>query len=457
MMKDLEKKYQEALDTIYSFVDYSRTHHDQLSSDNFDLTRMGDFVSRLGDPHLDYPTIHVAGSKGKGSVSAMIASVLQAAGYRVGLYISPHLKDFEERMQVNGKPISKRSLVTLLDEIRPVIESLKYPTTFEIMTALGFLHFSRKQVDAAVIEVGLGGRLDSTNVVSPVVSVITALYLDHTTILGDTIQEIAYQKGGIIKKDTPVVVAPQKKPSAVRVLRRIANQQNAPFYAAAEEYSWKKLDSSLDGQRFEIAPRLPVQDNQPVILEIPLVGDFQIDNALAAYACLEELRRQGFAISEQDLKKGFREVYWPGRFEVLRRDPPVIVDSAHNPASCGLLMDTVREYFPDRPLTLVFGISEDKQLAGMLDALLPEADSVITCQADHPRAMDAARLADAIRVRGGSARAVPSVAEALLEALQKAGQDGLVVVAGSIFVAATARIAWQERGLDRKGKRSVNL
>jgi dihydrofolate synthase/folylpolyglutamate synthase len=447
MTEKLEQRYQAALDYIYSFVDYSRTHHDQLSSDDFDLDRMEAFVSRLEDPHLQYPTVHVAGSKGKGSVSALTASALQAAGYRVGLYTSPHLKDFEERMQVNGRPISRQELVDLLDEIRPVIESLEYPTTFEIMTALGFLHFSRKEVDLAVIEVGLGGRLDSTNVVSPAVAVITALYLDHVSILGDTIQEIAAEKGGIIKPGVPVVVAPQAAPAAVQVLRRIASAREAPFLFVPEEYLWNHLETSLAGQRFMISPRSGDRPGQPLALEIPLLGEFQVENALTAYAALVQLRQEGFEISDQAVFEGFQQVHWPGRFEILRKKPPVIVDSAHNPASCRLLLDTVEDFFPGEPVVAVFGISEDKQLEGMLEEILPRVDTVITCQADHPRAMNAGKLADEIRAKGKSARAVPEVGKALVEALETAGSRAAVLVTGSIFVAATARIAWEEKGL----------
>jgi dihydrofolate synthase/folylpolyglutamate synthase len=447
MTNQLEQRYQAALDYIYSFVDYSRTHHDQLTSDDFDLERMEEFVRRLGSPQLQYPTVHVAGSKGKGSVSALTASALQAAGYRVGLYTSPHLKDFEERMQVNGGSISRQELVDLLDEIRPVIESLEYPTTFEIMTALGFLHFSRKEVDLAVIEVGLGGRLDSTNVVSPAVTVITALYLDHVSILGDTIQEIAAEKGGIIKPGVPVIVAPQADPAAVQVLRRIALEQKAPFYLVSEEYFWQDLQTSLGGQRFLISPRSEDSPGQPLALEIPLLGEFQVDNALTAYAALEQLRKQGFEISDQAVFAGFQQVHWPGRFEILRQKPPVIVDSAHNPASCRLLLDTVEDFFPGTPVVAVFGISEDKQLEGMLDEILPRVETVITCQADHPRAMDARKLADQIQAKGKSARAVPEVGQALEMALETAGSRAAVLVAGSIFVAATARIAWEEKNL----------
>jgi len=199
-------RYQDALDYIYSFVDYSRTHQANLSPENFDLARMVDFMNLIGSPQKDFPSIHIAGSKGKGSVSAFCASVLQTAGYKVGLYTSPHLKDFEERMQINQVPISRTTLADYVDEIKPAIESVPELTTFEIMTGLAFLFFARQEVDIAVIEVGLGGRLDATNIITPLVSVITSLFLDHISILGDTLEKIAAEKGGIIKSGIPVAV-----------------------------------------------------------------------------------------------------------------------------------------------------------------------------------------------------------------------------------------------------------
>ena len=445
-MTTLENAYQSALDYIYRFVDYSRTHHDQLSVDDFDLSRMEEFIRKLGRPDRDYQNLHVAGSKGKGSVSAFCASCLQAQGYRVGLFTSPHLKDFEERIQVNGEPISRRELVDLLEELKPLIESFQYPTTFEIITALGLTYFSRREVDLAVIEVGLGGRLDSTNVITPALSVITALYLDHTPILGDTIPEIAAEKGGIIKPGVPVIVAPQQDPAADRTLKAIAEKQQAPISFVRDRYRYRVLGKSLQGQTFsveELEPAGPAA--QAATLKIPLLGEFQVENAVTAYAALQALNRQGISISPGAVTKGFQEVNWPGRFEVLSRNPTLIVDSAHNPASCQLLMETIREFFPEQPVTLLFGISADKQLPGMLDALLPEVESVITTQADHPRAMDARELAAFIRSRGGKAEAVPVVKDALEKALAAAQPEEVILAAGSIFVAASARIAWLER------------
>lgn len=450
-MKNIEKRYQKALDYIYSFVDYSRTHHHQLSSDDFNLTRMEEFVARLGSPHHDYDSIHVAGSKGKGSVSALCASALRAQGYRVGLYTSPHLKDFEERMQINGSPIPREKLVKLIEEIRPVIDSFQFLTTFEIMTGLCFLYFSREQVDLAVVEVGLGGRLDSTNVISPLISVITALFLDHVTILGETIEEIAAEKGGIIKPGIPVVVAPQESSAANRILEGIAHKQQSPLLFVDREYAWQKITASLEGQRFRVVRSDQPADDQGLELEIPLLGNYQAENALTAYAVLKELNQQEVPVRDAAIQQGFKQVDWPGRFEVLRRDPPVIVDSAHNPASCRHLISTIDEFFPEKPVVLIFGISEDKQLQGMLQELLPRVSQVITTQADHPRAMDADRLAEVIQSWGTKVDSVPEGGEALSRGLQLADrQQAVLLITGSIFVAATLRIAWINN-LERRG------
>lgn len=440
MIKQISPAYQAALDYIYSFVDFSRTHQENLSPENFDLSRMVQFMALLGEPQDDFPSLHIAGSKGKGSVSAFCASALQQAGYQVGLYTSPHLRDFEERIQINQEPIARDTLVDLVDEIKPVVSQIHGLTTFEIMTGLAFLYFARAEVDIAVIEVGLGGRLDATNIINPLVSVITSLYLDHTSILGDTLAQIAAEKGGIIKSGIPVICAPQEN-EALEVLGRIAEENSAPLVEVAREYSSTLLDRKLEGQVFEIRKE---KEQLSVVLTIPLLGEYQITNAVLAYAALEELRVQGIAISAEHITRGFREVIWPARFELLRKEPPVIVDSAHNPASMGKLRETIDDFFPDLPLVLVFGISEDKQLDGMLEEILPRTSILITTQADHPRAMDPEDLAH--RAGGYKCRieVIPDVGEALKRGLSLVEKEGLLVVTGSIFVAASARIAWLE-------------
>ncbi len=432
--------YQAALDYIYSFVDFSRTHQENLSPENFDLKRMVSLMKILGSPQDEFPSIHIAGSKGKGSVSAFCSTVLQGAGYKVGLYTSPHLKDFEERMQINQQPIPRQILVKYVNEIKGAVVKVPGLTTFEIMTGLAFLYFARERVDIAVIEVGLGGRLDATNIITPLVSVITSLYLDHVSILGDTLEQIASEKGGIIKPGIPVICAPQES-KALEIIQTIARENRSKLVEIKKDYPYSVVSKRLDGQDFQID--LP-DDETITSFWIPLLGDFQVINAVTAFATLIELDHYGFSVDIPTIRDGFSRTFWPGRFEVLRKEPPVIVDSAHNPASIGKLRETISEFFPDQELILVFGISEDKQLDGMFAKILPWTAHLICTQADHPRAMDPEKMADLAQAYDCEVTSISDVGEALAKALSLVDQGQVVVVAGSIFVAASARIAWFE-------------
>lgn len=448
-MKSLQERYQDTLDYIYSFVDFSRTHQDNLKPENFDLDRMRDFMARIGNPERDFQSLHIAGSKGKGSVSAFCAYALSEAGYRVGLFTSPHLKDYEERIQINHQPIPRSDLVDLMEEMKPAIEAVEKLTTFEITTGLGFLYFSRKEVDIAVVEVGLGGRLDSTNIITPLISVITALYLDHTSILGDTLPQIAREKAGIIKPGVPVVLAPQQN-GASEVIREVAEEQNALLIEVGKDYVYQFLQTSLERQSFLIGrnPNTLAEEGQR--LEIPLLGKYQIENAATAYAALKTLSERELSLSGEQIRDGFANTVWPARFEIARQDPPVIFDAAHNPSAVAKLRETIDHFFPETPLILVFGISEDKALTGMFAELLPRTKILICTQADHPRAMDAVLMQKMASEYDCVSKVVPDVGDALEDALQVAGDDHMVLVTGSIFVAASARIAWEERGLKRK-------
>ncbi len=445
-MEKIEQKYQAALDYIYSFVDFSRTHQDQLQAENFNLDRMVRFMVELDSPQENLPSLHIAGSKGKGSVSAFCAEVYQTAGWKVGLYTSPHLKDFEERIQINREPISRKELGDLVETIKPVVARIPGLTTFEIMTGLAFCHFSNQEVDIAVIEVGLGGRLDATNVITPLVSVITSLYLDHTGILGDTIEEIAAEKGGIIKPGVPVVTAPQQK-SALKVLKKIAAEKSSRLYQVGKDFEFELVSSDLEGQEFRTGKAGEDLKTESARFFIPLLGKFQVINAATAFATLKIAGEHGFPVSNHQIQKGFLNINWPARFEIIRKSPPVVIDSAHNPASIEQLIAAVDQYFPEIPIIGVFGISEDKQLDGMYQALLPRLEALVCTQADHPRAMDANRLLDEAGELDYPAEAFQKVPDALFRALELAGEEKLVLVTGSIFVAAAVRIAWKELGL----------
>jgi dihydrofolate synthase/folylpolyglutamate synthase len=451
-----EEDYQKTLDYLYSFVDYSLQKNFRNAPEKFSLARMQIFMDALGNPHRQYPIIHIAGTKGKGSVTALCASALQAAGYTVGFYISPHLSDYNERIQVNRTPIPHAEMVALVEKIKPVIASIPELTTFEITTGLAFLYFAGKKVNAAVVEVGLGGRLDATNVVTPLVSVITSLSYDHMHLLGNTLAEIAAEKAGIIKPGAPVVLSPQRE-EAGQVVSHIAAERGSALVQLGQDYRYAPVSHSLEGQSLLVWRKAEQEkmnayleagkdtDWQPTRLEIPLLGYHQVENAATAYAALHTACERGLAISETQISSGFRQVEWPGRFEILRRDPPLVIDSAHNRDSALKLRMALVDYFPGYPVVMVIGASEDKDLFGMFAELTPNVKLVIATQAVHPRATDPQLLVDLAHQFGRPALAVGTVPEALEEALRQAGDEALILVAGSIFLAAAARDAWMAR------------
>jgi dihydrofolate synthase / folylpolyglutamate synthase len=436
-MSDIEIQYNKALDYLYSFVDYSLKHSSDLAKAEFNLDRMFALMDRLDNPQAKYPIIHVAGTKGKGSASALCASALRAAGYRVGLYTSPHLLDYVERIQVNGAPISHEQMIELVEEIKLAVAKIPKLTTFEITTALGFLAFAKQNVDAAVIEVGLGGRLDATNIVTPAVSVITSLSYDHMAVLGDTLAKIAGEKAGIIKPGIPVVSSPQKE-EALEVLERIASEMDSRLLLVGRDVKFERLKSSLDGQSFRITDI----GNSILDLQIPLLGEHQVQNAVTAYIAL---KASGIKISDSAIQQGFSQVKWHARFEVVRHEPPVIFDSAHNQDSFTKLRQALDEYFPGRQVYLIFGASEDKNIPGMFAEMKPKIRRLIATRADHPRALppeEIIRLADQA---GLQSEAVTPVEAAFRHALELSKKDGSIVLsAGSMFVTAEVMQAWNK-------------
>jgi dihydrofolate synthase/folylpolyglutamate synthase len=437
-MPDIETSYNLALDYLYSFVDYSLKHSSELAKAEFNLDRMRDLMAELGDPQKQYPIVHVAGTKGKGSVCAFAASGLRAAGYRVGLYTSPHLLDYCERIQINGIPVSHESLVYLVERAKPAVARIPKLTTFEITTGLGLLWFAAQKADVAVVEVGLGGRLDATNVVTPIVSVITSLSYDHMAVLGNTLAKIALEKAGIIKAGVPVVSAPQK-PEALDVLRRVAGEHQAPFTLVGKDVEFRPLDHSLDGQRLTVDGL-----HDSIALTVPLLGSHQVENAAIAAAALWSLRGRGLEISDVALRNGFATVHWPARFQVVQREPTVILDSAHNQDSFARLSQALDDYFPGRQVYLVFGASEDKNIPGMFAEIKSKTKQIFITKANHPRALDPEMiraLAEAAHIPN---QIMTPVAAAWGRALELSKKDGSIVLsAGSMFVTAEAMAAWQ--------------
>jgi dihydrofolate synthase/folylpolyglutamate synthase len=449
------KRYQDAIEYIYSFVDYSVERSYRYSAEVFDLNRVRELLFLLGNPHEQYASIHIAGTKGKGSVSALLASVLEAEGYRTGLYTSPHLRRFTERIQVDSQEIPEDEVANIVDVLRPHVDEAGKLTTYEIITALGFLHFARQEVDVVVFEVGLGGRLDATNVVHPMVSVITSLSYDHMHLLGDSLTDIAREKAGIIKPGVPVVSAPQQS-EAQLVVEEVAREREAPLYLVGRDWLFSRGSHSIEAQTLYVwsADEQPLMDAfvesfgadewVPARYQIPLLGYHQVINSAVAYTTLQVVKDLGLNISEEALQLGFMNVSWPGRFQVLSQSPTIVVDSAHNRDSALKLRIALDDYFPGQPVTMIFGASADKDISGMLSELLPRVSRLIVTQADHPRAADPEELADLAHSFGIRVEAVMPTQAALAHALQNVKPDEIILAAGSLFIAGEILAAWDK-------------
>jgi dihydrofolate synthase/folylpolyglutamate synthase len=433
--------YVEAIAYLHSLTDYETKRVRRYTPEAFNLSRIERLLETVGNPHRKFKSVHIAGTKGKGSTSAMIESGLQAAGYRTALYTSPHLHTFRERIRAGGEKIGRDEVVALVQELRPLVERMPELTTFEVITAMGFLHFARSDVEVGVIEVGLGGRLDATNVLTPEVAVITSISLDHTYLLGDTLGEIAYEKGGIIKPGIPTVSAPQRA-EAIQALETISRDRDAELVEICRDWDYEIGPADREGQSFTV--RRITDGGSPLDGEywIPLLGRHQLENAAAAVAALDLLRRQGFAISAGAVDQGLREVKWPGRMEILSQDPLVVVDCAHNPYSARTLRGALEEWFPGQSWVLIYGASADKDIAGMLEALVPISDYTIVTRADHPRAMAPIELADIVADVGGGAEVSLNVRKSLDRALAMMDPNNGLLATGSIFLVADLREAW---------------
>jgi dihydrofolate synthase / folylpolyglutamate synthase len=432
-----DARLQAALDYIYSFVDYE-TQRRPRDAASYDLRRMDLILRRLDNPHLKVKAVHVAGSKGKGSTSAMIASVLSASAYRTGLYTSPHLLNFGERIQVDGHEIADSDLIELVDRLRPHVEAINRDatfgrlTTFEIITVLGFLYFAERGCDFTVVEVGLGGRLDATNVVLPEVCAITSISLEHTDVLGNTLGEIAAEKAGIIKPGIPVVSAPQEE-EVFRVIERVCRGRQSPLIRTGQDIQWEGLHHDAMHQSLTVRGRLGSYR-----LTIPLVGDYQLENAAVAVGCLEVLMEKGYHLSSETLARGMSAVKWPGRLQVLRKAPYVVVDGAHNPYSASKLRQALKKYFVYDRATLIIGTSSDKDISGIVSELAPVFNRVIVTRSVHPRAMSVEALVDQFVRLGVKAEATNDISAALPMAISGCGKDDLICVTGSLFVVAGA-------------------
>ena len=423
--------YQAALDYVLSFADYERMPRSVLV---FDLRRIEMLLERLGNPQQAARAIHIAGTKGKGSTAAMIASILTQAGYRTGLYTSPHILSLTERIQVDGTLIDEGIFARLVTEMKPEVEAVNAAgmygelTTFELLTALAFAYFKEMKVDYQVLETGLGGRLDATNVVKPEVCVITSISYDHTDVLGDSLARIAAEKAGIIKLGSTVVSSPQA-PEAMKVIEKVCRERGVKLVKVGSNVTWRRQSFTDEGQFFQLKG-IAGEYN----LKLPLLGEHQLENAAAAVAVAEVLTEKGAKISAESVARGMAEVQWPGRLQVLRKKPWVIVDGAHNADSAKRLIKALKQYFCFDKMLLIFGASSDKNVGGIVAGLVSLPDSVIVTRSHHPRAVDPALIVSEFSKRGVVPEVAEDVASAVELALGKATPDDLICATGSLFI-----------------------
>jgi dihydrofolate synthase/folylpolyglutamate synthase len=453
--------YEQAIEFLFGRINYERVTGIAFASDDRKLSRMRRLLEQIGDPHKGLRVAHVAGTKGKGSTSAMAAAMLTASGLKTGLYTSPHLSAFEERMAVDGTRPSPEHVVDLVNRLIEPIERLDRgsdgpgPTYFELATAMAWLYFRDCEADIAVLEVGLGGRLDATNVCDPHVTVITNISRDHTNVLGTTIPEIAREKAGIIKAGVPVISGVASGVAA-EVVEAVARDHQSPIYRLGHEVSWQahgQADRHLSGRR-------PIDVETPwgkwTDLPIALHGSHQADNAALAVAAVTLLRASGVPVSDTAIATGLSNLQWPARIEVLGTRPLIVVDAAHNWAATGALVSTLDEEFSSASRrVLVFGTTRDKDVTGMLRLLLPKFDSVILTQYQtNPRGMPIGELADLVQaVASRPCHVAADAASAWRLASNLASSDDLICVTGSFFIAAELReliLDSQAQGVDRQ-------
>lgn len=424
--------YQEALDYLFHFTDYERMHRVQKATSVFGLSRMNRLLEYCKNPHLGLRAVHIAGTKGKGSTAAMLASILRTAGFSVGLYTSPHIYDIRERIQINGDWISEADVTRLLNRLHPYLEVAKHggetyaPTFFETFTVIAFLYFLERRVDFAVIEVGLGGRLDATNVLRPLACAITPVSFDHTDKLGTELPKIAWEKAGIIKPETPVVSGVQR-PDALDVIRARSAELSAPLHVVGEDV---QIESG--GDTFAVTTWRRRLD----ALTVPLVGRHQQENAAVAVGLAELLCERGVAISDAHIRRGLAAVRWPGRIQTVSTDPETIVDGAHNEASVQVLADVLAG-LPAKRTIFVVAIARDKDIPSIMRVLAPCGDEFIFTRTKNPRAAEPedlkSRLLEAAPRKSVHLAAAP--VDALALARRLASPADRIVVTGSMYLA----------------------
>ncbi len=427
--------YPEAIDTLNALIERSRTYPVERTTARINaIWRTQRLLTPLENPQNTFPIIHITGTKGKGSVAAMMSAVLQTAGYCVGLYTSPHLQDFRERFQVNAQLADANTLAMLISQMQPLMADIPYLRWFEAVTALALAYFRHEKVDVAIVEVGVGGLYDATNVVHPILSIITSLSYDHTAVLGETLTEIATEKAGIIKPQTPIVSAPQP-PEALTVIEHIAQQCAAPLHRIGHDSQYSPAQAQPSGQSVNIE-----RNGLNHLYKTALVGEHQAINTAVVIASIEQLRLLGWHIREADVHEGLKTVRWPARFEIIEGSPLVVIDAAHNQASAGWLAKTLDTLFHDQDLTVVFGAMSDKDVAGMLAEFAGQAQHFIFTQAQSGRALAPDRLKEtalSIGITNTQISLAPTIKAALALANNMATQ--IICITGSLYVVGEAR------------------
>jgi dihydrofolate synthase / folylpolyglutamate synthase len=436
------RTYKSAIQYLFDKTDYERQQRLRYNVTTFNLARMKKLLKLLGDPHKKIRTAHIAGTKGKGSTATMLARMIEANNYKVGLYTSPHVNSLHERITINGTEITQKDMLSLVNRLHGPIEKMSKddaPTFFEIMTALAFLYFKDKDVDIAVIETGLGGRLDSTNVIVPDVVGITSISIDHQAQLGDTLDKIALEKAGIFKKGVPAISVPQE-PLAMHALKEHANSVDAPLSITGHDidFSYRFESSREDGPHTRICVTTPTSRFEH--LRVPLPGEHQAINCGLALAMLDKLKNSGYEIDDKKAVTGLTDVSLAGRMEFISRDPRIIIDAAHNAASIRALIQAIGQHVPYDSMVVIFGCGADKDVRGMLNQLQFGADKVIFTRSNSPRAMYPDDLAEMYtEMCGKMCQTAMSIREAVRIAKSAISREDLICITGSFYLVGQAR------------------
>lgn len=439
--------YGKALKVLSTLADYEHRRIVRYTPENFNLDRMRALLKRLGDPHTKFRSVHVAGTKGKGSTCTMIAAMVQANGYKTGLYTSPHLVDIRERIQIDGEMISKEDFARLVRTVEPHLSKVKpQPSYFDVLTAMAFLYFAEQKVELAVVETGLGGRLDSTNVLKPEVTCITAISYDHMAQLGNTLEKIAGEKAGIFKPGVPAVVAMQE-PSVEAVFRQAAEKVGCPIDICGRtiEFSYRFESSRLAGPHFRLCLTTPTSRFEH--LAVPLVGEHQAMNCGLALCVIDKLKSRGIALSEARCLEGLARAYIPGRMELVSTAPRIVVDGAHNAASVDALMRSIGQHLAYDSMVLIFGCCSDKDVKGMLEKISGGADKVIFTRVRNIRSCEPEQLAaQYTEMYGKMCQVAPNLEAALSIARRAVSKEDLICITGSFYLVGEAKRMFPKPG-----------